>query len=100
MGPPGNLCDYATYRADNLKTHMKIHNGEKSHKCTQCDYACDQAGNLKTHMKIHSGEKQYKKRNSIGLYVNNESSKRFKINNQDMNQRATTNEELEEQMNN
>ena len=60
-----------------------------------CDYACNQAGNLKRHMKIHSGEKQYKKRNSIGLYVNNESSKRFKTNNQDMKQRATTNEELE-----
>ena len=40
-------------------------------------------------------EKSNTKRNSIGLYVNNESSKRFKINNQDTEQRAKTKEELE-----
>ena len=36
-----------------LRTHIKIHSGEKPNKCNQCDYASSQAGNLKT----HTGEK-------------------------------------------
>ena len=31
--------------------------GEKSNKCNQCDYASSWAGNLRTHLKMHSGEK-------------------------------------------
>ena len=27
-----NLCEYASSRADNLRTHLKTHSGEKSHR--------------------------------------------------------------------
>ena len=31
-------CDYASFRADVLRTHLKIHSGQKSNKCQQCDF--------------------------------------------------------------
>ena len=34
--------------------------GGKSNKCIQCDYASSHAGHLKTHLKMHSGEKSNK----------------------------------------
>ena len=35
----------------------KTNNGEKPNKCNQCEFASSYAGNLRTHFKIHSGEK-------------------------------------------
>ena len=29
----------------------------KSNKCNQCDYASSRSGHLRTHLKMHSGEK-------------------------------------------
>ena len=55
-----NLCDYASFYASALKTHLKMHSGEKSNKCNQCDYASSRAGHLRTHLKTHSGEKSNK----------------------------------------
>ena len=55
-----NPCDYATSRADVLRTHLNTHTGEKSNKCNQCDYAFSQASNLRTHLKTHSAEKPNK----------------------------------------
>ena len=51
-----NQCDFASSYASALRTHLKIHSGEKS-KCNQCDYASSDASNLRTHLKTHSGEK-------------------------------------------
>ena len=44
----------ASSRADTLRTHLKMHSGEKSNKCNQCDYASSQAGHLRSHLKTHS----------------------------------------------
>ena len=50
-------CDYASSYASVLKTHLKMHSGEKPNKCHQCDYLPSHAGNLRTHLKMHSGVK-------------------------------------------
>ena len=55
-----NQCDYAYFRASDLKKHLKMHSGEKSNKCNQCDYAYFLASDLKKHLKMHSGEKSNK----------------------------------------
>ena len=53
-------CDFRSSRADNLRTHLKIHSGEKSNKCNQCNYASSRVDSLRTHLKTHSGEKPNK----------------------------------------
>ena len=55
-----NQCDYASSRVGDLRAHLNKHNGEKSQKCNQCDYASSHAGHLRTHLKTHSGEKSNK----------------------------------------
>ena len=55
-----NLCDFASDKAGNLRSHLITHSGDKSYKCNQCDYASVSAVNLKAHLKSHSGEKSYK----------------------------------------
>ena len=55
-----NQCHYASSHTGNMRTHLKMHTGEKSNKYNQCDYASSQAGNLRRHLKTHSGEKSNK----------------------------------------
>ena len=55
-----NQCDYASSQADDLRIHLKTHNGENSNKCNQCDYASSHAGYLRKHLKLYSGKKSHK----------------------------------------
>ena len=55
-----NDCDYASCRADDLKTHLKMHIGEKSNNCSQCKFASSHECNLRKPLRTHSGEKSNK----------------------------------------
>ena len=72
-------CD-KTYRyKENLKQHVKWHNGEKDYQCTECDKFFSQAGNLKSHIRsIHRAErpfmcslcdKSFKQKDSLNCHI-------------------------------
>ena len=52
-----NQCDFASFLAGDLRTHLTMHSEEKSNKCNQCDYAFSEKRKLVRHLKTHSGEK-------------------------------------------
>ena len=56
---PCSYCERTFTQQGNLKTHEKIHTGDKPFSCSQCDYKCSRSNHLKIHERIHTGDKPF-----------------------------------------
>ena len=56
---PCELCGKVFNKSYNLKTHHRVHSGERPYQCTVCGHGFANLGDLKRHNRTHTGEKPY-----------------------------------------
>lgn len=53
------ICQKRFTAGGTLKSHLRIHNGEKPFECDVCEKSFTSSSNLRAHYRIHTGEKPF-----------------------------------------